>query len=152
MSNRWLAYTALGIPLLVGSPLLADPAPAACPAAVTGAITRAFPKASIARCKAEHEHGADQFSVNVVRADGTKAEVDVSPDGTLLQIEEPIALDRVPAAVARAFAARYPKARLAGAEKQTPAHGSARYELTFASDAGRKEVTFTEEGKFIEEE
>ena len=158
MSNRWLTYSALAVPLLAGSPLLADPAkpaptPAvACPAAVTGAITRAFPKSSIARCKAEHEHGTDQFSVNVVKADGTRAEVDVSPDGKVLQVEEKIAIDKLPAVVTKAFATKYPKAKVTAAEKQMPAQGSPSYELAFTTDAGRKEATFSEDGRFIEEE
>ena len=158
MSKKWLTYIALGFPLLAGSPLLADPtksapAPAAaCPAAVTGAITRAFPKSLIAKCKAEHEHGTEQFSVNVVKADGTKAEVDVSPEGKFLQVEEKIALEKVPGAVTKAFAAKYPRAKVTGAEKQTPTQGSPRYELAFTTDAGRKEATFSEDGKFVEEE
>jgi hypothetical protein len=158
MAKRWLTHSAVVFPLLAGAPLLADPAkpapaPAiACPAAVTGAITRAFPKSSISTCKAEHEHGTDQFEVNVVKADGTKAEVDVSPDGKILQVEEKIALDKVPAAVTKAFAAKYPKAKLAAAEKQTPAQGAPSYELAFTTDAGRKEATFTADGTFVEAE
>ncbi len=156
MSKIWLTYTALALPLLLALPLFADPpkpAPATeCPAAVKGAITRAFPKSSISNCKAEHEHGGDQFSVNVVKADGTKAEVDVSPEGKVLQVEEQIAVDNVPAAVTKAFAAKYGKAKIATAEKQTPAQGAPTYELAFVTNAGRKEATFTEDGKFVEEE
>ncbi len=156
MSKRWLTYPALALPLLLAAPLFADsakpPPTTECPAAVKGALTRAFPKSSISKCKAEHEHGGDQFSVNVVKADGTKAEVDVSPDGKLLQVEEKIAVDKVPAAVTKAFAAKYGKARIATAEKQTPAQGAPSYELAFTTDAGRKEATFTVDGKFVEEE
>ena len=123
-----------------------------CPAAVKTAIDKAFPKATISRCKAEKEHGRDQFEVKAARADGKAIEVDVTPDGKILQVEEKIALDQVPAAVKKAFDARYPKAKLAGAEKQTPASGAPTYELAFATDAGRKEATFTEDGKFVEEE
>ncbi len=158
MSKKSLTYMALVFPLLAATTLLADsaksaPEPlAACPAVVTGAITRAFPKSSIAKCKAEHEHGTDQFSVDVVKADGTKAEVDVSPDGKVLQVEEQLAIEKVPATVTKAFAAKYPNAKITAAEKQTPAHGGPRYELAFTTDAGRKEATFSEGGKFIEEE
>ena len=134
-------------------PIGADAAPGpTCPAAVTSAVAKAFPKSRVTRCKAEREEGRDQFEARLTRADGGKLEVDVSPDGKILQTEEKIAVDRVPAAVMTAFAARYPHAKVSSAEKQTPATGEASYELAFASDHGRKEVTFTESGKFVEEE
>ena len=155
MSKRWLTYSALTVLWLAGSPLVADPvkpAAAGCPTAVTSAVLRAFPKSSISTCKAEHEHGAEQFSVNVVKADGAKAEVDVAADGKVLQVEEKIAIGQVPAPVRKAFAAKYPKAKVAAAEKQTPAQGSPRYELAFTVDGGRKEATFRDDGTFVEEE
>jgi hypothetical protein len=138
-----------GAVLLVPGPARAD---TACPAAVKTAIDKAFAKSTISRCKAEKEHGHDQFEVKLTKADGTSAEVDVSTDGKILQVEEKIPVGKVPAAVMKAFAAKYPKAKVDGAEKQTPAQGAVSYELAFASDSGRKEATFTEDGKFVEEE
>jgi hypothetical protein len=156
MSKHWLIYVSLAVPLLAQSPSHADPskpAPAtACPQAVTSAIAKAFPKSTISKCKAEHEDGRDQFEVKVAKADGAKAEVDVSPDGKILQIEEKILVDKVPAAVTKAFATKYPKAKIDSAEKQTPTEGKPSYELAFATDRGRKEATFTEDGTFVEEE
>lgn len=156
MSKPWLTFTALALPLLSASLLRADPSKSApstaCPAAVTSTIAKTFAKSTISKCKAEHEHGHDQFEVNVVKADGAKAEVDVDTDGKILQIEEKVPVDKVPAAVVKAFAAKYPKAKVDAAEKQTPSTGPASYELAFKSDKGRKEATFTEDGKFVEEE
>jgi hypothetical protein len=123
-----------------------------CPAAVKNAIDKAFPKASITRCKAEREHGRDQFEVKLAKADGTKAEVDVTLDGKILQIEEKIAVDKVPANVMKAFAQRYPKAKVDAAEKQTPAAGDPTYELGFVTDKGRAEATFKADGTFVGEE
>jgi|SRR5882724_7132454 len=137
----------LGLSLAFASSAWAD-----CPAAVKTAIEKAFAKSTINNCKAEKEHGHDQFEVKLTKADGTKAEVDVSPAGKILQIEEKIDVAKLPAAVTKAFAARYPKAKIDGAEKQTPAEGKPTYEVAFATDAGRKEATFSEDGKFIEEE
>ncbi len=146
-----LPYLALALAFpMLATPASADPKP--CPAAVTAAIDHAFPKATISKCVAETEHGHEQFEVKIVKADGGKAEVDVAADGKILQIEEKIAIDKVPAAVMKAFAAKYPKAKVDTAEKQTPSAGAPTYELAFASDAGRKEATFTEAGKFVEEE
>ena len=142
--------------LLLATAVLLVPAAAradtTCPAAVKTAITKALPKSTISSCKAEKEHGHDQFEVKLTKADGGSAEVDVTPDGKILQVEEKIAVDKVPAAVMKAFAAKYPKAKVDAAEKQTPAQGGVTYELAFATDSGRKEATFTEAGKFVEEE
>ena len=144
----------LALPLLAASSVSADPkpAPVECPAAVKVAISHDFPKSSISTCKLEHDKDHDQFEVKIVKADGAKAEVDVTADGKILQVEEKIALDQVPSAVAKAFAARYPKAKFDVAEKQTPSHGAPSYELGFAVGGGRKEATFTSDGKFVEEE
>jgi len=130
--------------LLVASPALAAPS---CPTAVTDAIAKAFPKSKVASCKAEKEHGHDQFEVRVTKADATKAEVDVAPDGTILQIEEKIAVTELPDAVKKAFATKYPKAKVERAEKQTAGQDIS-YEVAF----GGKEATFKADGTFVEEE
>ncbi len=155
MSKTWLAYSVLTLSLLAGAPLHADPAKklaAACPPAVTDTIAKTFPKSKIRKCKAEHEHGRDQFEVKLIKGDGAKAEVDVAPDGKILQIEEKVSVDKLPSPVVKAFSAKYPKAKVDAAEKQTPAEGAASYELAFATGSGRKEATFTEDGTFVEEE
>jgi hypothetical protein len=135
--------------LLAASPTLGD---TVCPAAVATAINKAFPKATINRCRAEKEHGHDQFEVKLTRADGTKAEVDVAPDGKILQVEEGISVEKLPAAVTKAFAAKYPKGKIDRAEKQTPSTGSPTFELAFQENGRKKEATFGEDGTFIEEE
>jgi len=126
-------------------------AAADCPKAITDAVTKAFPGAKVTACRAEKEHGHDQFAARLVKTDGGKAEVDVAPDGTILQVEEVIALDKVPAVVMKAFAARYPKGKATRAEKQT-ADKAVTYEIAFDLGSARKEATFDESGKFIDEE
>jgi hypothetical protein len=135
--------------------VLAAPAygevPGGCPAAVTTALAKEFPKAAISACKPEHEHGKDIFEVKLTKASGERIEVDVAPDGTILQVEENIAFDALPAAVKKAFAAKYPKAKATGAEKQT-AGKDVRYEIAFSAGNGRKEATFSADGTFVAEE
>jgi DNA-binding response OmpR family regulator len=112
--NRLLASFALALSLTsIG---LADPKPTttACPDPVKAAISRLFPKSTITTCKSENEHGTTQFEVKVTKADSTKAEVDVSAEGKVLQIEEKVPVASVPPAVMKAFAARYPKAKVRG--------------------------------------
>lgn len=134
--------------LLLAAPAYAD-APAACPAAVTAGVMKAFPRATVGACKAAHEHGKDLFEVKITKAGGGKVEVDVAPDGTILQIEESITVDALPGAVKKAFAAKYPKARPSAAEKQT-ADKDVKYEIAFEVDGKKKEATFGADGSFLE--
>jgi uncharacterized membrane protein YkoI len=136
--------------LLLAAPAYAD-APPACPAAVTTGVNKAFPRSTIGTCKAEHEHGKDFFEVKLTKANGDKVELDIAPNGDVLQVEEKIAADALPDAVKKAFAAKYPKAKTTGAEKQT-AGKEVRYEIAFQTDKGRKEATFAADGTFVEEE
>ncbi|MEO8550250.1 MAG: PepSY-like domain-containing protein [Kofleriaceae bacterium] len=121
---------------------------APCPAAVTSAVATRFPRSTLGTCKAEKA----QFEVKVTKADGGKAEVEVSAAGDILLVEEVVPVDKVPAAVMKAFSAKYPKAKADRAEKQTPTKGLTSYELAFSDDGKRKEATFDERGKFVEEE
>jgi len=151
MAKPWLSYTGVTV-MLAWSTAQADPKPASCPRPVGAAVARALPGATIAACKPEREHGQDRFEVRVVKPDGGRLELDVAPDGKILQIEEPIAVDQLPAAVRKAFAARYPRARIERAEKQTPTGGAPSYELAFRVGDTRKEATFRGDGAFVEQE
>ena len=137
--------------LIVALLLSASLARADCPKAITDAVAKAFPKSTLTACKAEKEHGHDQFEARIVKADGGKAEIDLAPDGKILQVEEIMSLDKMPAAVMKAFAAKYPKGKATRAEKLT-ADKSVTYEIAFDLGDEHKEATFDETGKFIEEE
>ena len=67
-------------------------------------------------------------------------------------IEEMIAISAIPAAVTKAFAAKYGKAELLTAEKQTKADKSVSFEIAFKTAKGTKEATFKADGTFVEEE
>lgn len=126
----------------------AIPAFADCPAAVKATVDKTFPHATIDACRLE----SHSYEVKIHKADHARAELDVAADGKLLQVEEPIDLAKVPAAVMKAFSTRYPKAKADSAEKQTPASGAVSYEIAFVSAGKRTEATFTADGKFVEEE
>src|SRR5260370_41299440 len=59
----------------------------ACPDAVKQSIAARFPDASMTKCKPEHEDGRDQFEVKLTNKGGDKIEVDVAPDGRVLQTD-----------------------------------------------------------------
>lgn len=130
----------------------ASAAPAPCPDGVTAAALKAIPNSTVKTCKAERADGVDQFEVKLVRKDKSVVDVDVSADGKVLVIEQSIAIDKVPAAVTKAFAARYPKAKATAAELQQVTSKDTRYELAFAVDGKRKEATFQADGTFVDEE
>lgn len=120
----------------------------ACPAAVTDAAKKAFTGATITKCVAEKSI----FEVKMKKADGSMVELDISPKGEIEQIEEVVPVSSIPAAVTKAFAARYAKASLLKAEKQTKADKSVTFEVAFKVGKGMKEATFKEDGTFVEEE
>jgi hypothetical protein len=122
----------------------------ACPATVFASIAKEFPGATTTSCK--HEDGRDQFEVKVNKCSGEKVEVDVAPDGAVLQTEQAIPLDQIPARVMTAFGAKYPGAKPLRAEKQVRTGKGAFYEIKFAAEPKAKEATFAENGSFVEEE
>jgi hypothetical protein len=119
-----------------------------CPQAVLDAAQKAQPGTKVASCKEENERGKTQYEVKLEN----KIELDVSPDGKVLQTEEKVAVESVPKAVSSAFAARYPAAKASKAEKQTKADGSVTWELAFNDAKGKHEATFKADGAFLEEE
>lgn len=121
--------------------LMSAPAFAECPKPVTDAIAKAYPKASVKSCNAE---GAS-FEALLAHPD---LELDIASDGKILATEEKIAVTALPAAVKKAFAARYPKAKAERAEKETTADHKVTYEIAF----GKTEATFAADGTFVEEE
>jgi hypothetical protein len=136
--------------LMLAAPVRADE-PGRCPGPVIASVNQAFPKVTISACKPERDHGKDIFEVKLTRPGGDRLEVDVAPDGTILQVEEPIAVDGLPDVVRKAFAAKYPRAKATGASKQI-AGKDVRYEIAFVVGKARKEATFSADGAFVEEE
>lgn len=128
-----------------------EPAPmttGGCPEVVIGSVARAYPGSTARRCKAEHEDGKDLFEVALSRVDGTTAEVEVTPSGAIVALEEVVPATALPEAVGRAFAVRYPDARPSRVERITPTGQRPWFEITF----GGKEASFSETGEFREEE
>lgn len=129
------------------APALAN-AEATCPAAVTDAAKKAFPDAIITKCVAEKSI----FEVVMKKKDKSRVELDVNAKGEVEQIEEMVPVSSVPQAVTKAFTARYPKASLMRAEKQTKADKSVTFEVAFKVGTAMKEATFKDDGTFVEEE
>ena len=83
---------------------------------------------------------------------GTGMELDVSPDGIILQTEPHVAMSDVPPAVMQAFTKKYGAVKPTRAEMQTAADGEIAYEFAFVVGTNKKEATFGSNGTFVEEE
>jgi uncharacterized membrane protein YkoI len=69
--------------------------------------------------------------------------------GAVLGDEERIPLDKVPKAVREAVQARFPGAKLLGAEKEVE-NGKTQYEIAVKHEGKKIEATLTHEGKLLE--
>lgn len=106
--TRWMMLAAaalMGTALLAAGAAAKDEAKAKVelPEAVVKALAAAFPNATIDEVEAGEENGLKIFEVEL-KAGGAEIEVDVAPDGTILEIETEIALKDVPAAAAAVIA------------------------------------------------
>ena len=133
-------------------PTIAAAGKVGCPKPVLDAIDGAYPKATVLACKQEKEDGRTLFEAKVKTADGRKLELDVSPEGKVLQSEEVVAQDTLPEVVRSAFAARYPGVKADRAERMITGEGKVSFEISFHAGKARKAATFAEDGAFVEEE
>jgi hypothetical protein len=124
----------------------------ACPAPVKAAIAKAYPESKIVRCARTKEDGKVVYEALIKTSAGKSLELDVTPQGSLLQTEETVALDAVPPAVMQGLETRFPKAQATRAVKQTAANGKVSYEMAFRLGKAKKEATFSEDGTLLEEE
>jgi biopolymer transport protein ExbD len=123
----------------------ADPT---CPATIIDAAKQAFPSAALTRCVAERAG----FEVEMRRQDRSIVELEISARGEIQLIEEAVPVAAIPAAVTKAFTARYPRATIRKAEKLTRADKRVSFELAFEVAKVRREATFKVDGTFVEEE
>jgi hypothetical protein len=126
----------------------ADP----CPPRVSEAASKVAPGASIVSCKRERERGKIQFAVKLKAASSKVLELDITPEGVVLLIEEPVSVDAVPAPVRAGFALKFPNTKPHQAERQTHLDGAVTYELAFVEGGRKHEATFSAQGAFVDQE
>jgi hypothetical protein len=133
------------------------------PKAVTNAVMKAHPDAKITSAKAEKEE-IDQFEVEFTDH-GKKMSADVTPDGTIIEIEEALEAADVPAAARAAIekaadggtVKEYEKATIMAKvdkEKNSAtklAEPMVQYEAGLSKDGKTAEVAVTAAGKVVEE-
>jgi uncharacterized membrane protein YkoI len=152
---RRLALTFVALFVLVGTtradeenvPLDKVPKP------VVETVKKRFPKAELVSASKEDEDGKTVYEVQI-KDGGTKLDVTVTPEGTLLVIEKEIAAKDLPKAVTDALDAKYPKATFKVVEEITKVKDGkdqpVYYEvLLVTADKKTFEVELAADGKII---
>lgn len=116
------------------------------PAAIDAAFKAKYPDATIKHVSKEKEGGKEAYEVESVDH-GLARDLVYRPDGTVVNIEEALTPADVPAPVAAAIKARYPKATIGKRERLTTGT-VVQYEMQI-SGANVKEVVLTADGKFV---
>jgi hypothetical protein len=113
------------------------------PEIIRKAFASAYPTAKVIKWEKESKDGRPVFEAET--SDGkVNRNVMYSPDGTLVQIEETMAVADLPAAVTSTVQKEYPKAVIASAEKVTQGD-SVEYKLSL-KNAGRKRLVIRADG------
>ena len=123
----------------------ADPA-AKLPAPILAAFKKSYPNATIKNVAKETEDGKTVWEVESVDNNLTR-DIVYNPDGTIVDMEEQIAIASLPAAVTDFVKAKYPKATITLAEKTT-AGAKTWFELTLKG-AAVTSVEVTPDGKLV---
>jgi hypothetical protein len=126
------------------------------PKPVLATIQKQFPNAKQLGFERETEAGKVVYEANLLDG-GRRIDVDVSPEGALLVVEETIKLEAAPDAVRKGLAAsKYGKMPVTKSEKVTHYEKekptSVAYEFVVGGGARRVEVVLGENGKILKEE
>jgi len=126
------------------------------PKKVTDAVKARFPGAEITSVEKETENGKVVYDIEL-KQKGTKYEMDILEDGTVVEIEKEIAVKDLPEAVTKALEAKYPKATIKEAMEMTKVNGKEEklygYELEIVTaDKKKLELEIAPDGKILKTE
>jgi hypothetical protein len=110
------------------------------PAAVRTAFEKTYPKATINGCATEVKKGKTAYEITSKEGQ-TGRDALLSNDGTVIEVEETIALDSLPNPVQKALHNRYRRDEVTRAEKVTRG-GAVLYEFQVKQNRKRDEVVF----------
>jgi len=121
-------------------------------------LERSYPDAKVQKVNLETEDGQRLYEVKMLK-DGSKLEVTLAEDGTIVEIESPVAAADLPKAVTDAVAKAAPGAKIEKATKQesltdsklnklTPPKMS--YEVEVEQDDKEAELTVAADGTILE--
>ena len=139
--------TGAAVLLLIAGTAGAQPA---CPKDPIDAATREFPSAGVVACNGTRVDGHDVYDVQIAERTRPRRDVIVSLDGRVLEIDEALAPERLPAAVRKAFDAAYPGTQVEQAQQRTT-NANVTYRIIFRSGSRTRAVTFTGRGELLPE-
>jgi uncharacterized membrane protein YkoI len=128
------------------------------PRAVTDAIGKACPGATVDEVELDDEEGASVWEAEV-RENGTKKTISLTADGTVREIETRLEAADLPEPVRAALEAAAPGAKVRKAEKSEVfvdaagaklARPEVKYEIRFARECKKAEITIDAAGKVVE--
>ena len=117
------------------------------PKPVMAAFEKAYPKAVVKEYEQKTRGKEVFYAIEFV--DGTVTrEIKYKADGTVVGMEEQIAVKDLPEAVTKAIASKYAGATIKSAEKETR-DGVTTYEVTLDVKGKEQEVKFSDKGEVI---
>jgi uncharacterized membrane protein YkoI len=126
------------------------------PAKIADAIKGRFPKAEITSAEKEKEDGKIVYDIEL-KSEGRKYEMDILEDGTIIEIEKEVDVNKLPEGATKTIEDKYPKCKILEAmevnkvegKKETPIH----YEVTIeTAEKKKKEVILALDGKSVKDE
>ncbi len=120
------------------------------PPPVLAAFQKAYPKAILKSVAEEKKDGKTTYEIESL--DGkTGRDLHYLADGTVVEIEETIAIAEIPEAVKNAVTGKYPKGKIAKAEKVTKG-SSVSYDIEIKTGKGMVSMDVDASGKVLKEE
>jgi uncharacterized membrane protein YkoI len=117
------------------------------PSAVIAAFEKAYPKATVKNYSTEQHRGKTSYEIESI--DGsTHRNVEYSPQGELLEIEEALKPSDLPPKVSQAITTKYAGGDIVSAEKKIKGDKTV-YKVKMLQDKAKIEVRVNPEGEFI---
>lgn len=125
------------------------------PQAVLHTIQQRFPKAQIEHSKRDHEEGRAVFELRLREKLGDqeyrRVEVEIAPNGEIVEIEQPIRLSELPDEVVAAIGRDYPQGTLQRASQVLKKDRLVWYEVKLSQlDGSRFEIECTPGGTILD--
>ena len=121
-----------------------------CPASVLAGVQKSHKGAKTTECLHETDDGDSYYVVSIQTAAGKKLELDMSPDGKIIETVEYITAAEVPAAVTKGLEAKYPGAKITEVDRVTDQDGEVTFDIEFTAGGKTQEVTLTTTGEVYE--
>ena len=119
------------------------------PPAVLAAFQKTYPKADIKSAAEEKKDGKTTYEIESM--DGkTARDLQYLADGTVLEIEETIAITEIPGATKAAVDGKYPKGKIVKVEKVTKG-AAVSYDIEITTGKGRVSMDVDASGKVLKE-